>query len=129
MDKGLYALLAADSGIADITSRIYRGAAPPERHQYPCLTYRFVGGSADPTLETSGVIRQRVEINGLSFNSEEASDLLAAAILCVNGWQQALTDGTHVLTTELLNPGTDIDGEDRLFRRLAEFYVYYTLPS
>jgi hypothetical protein len=130
MDKGLYALLAADSGIAAITANVFRGAAPPDPQRYPCLTYRFVGGASEPTNDTSGVIRQRVEVNALSFDPEQASDLLAAAIACLNGWQAELGDGTNVLNTLLLNPGTDIDdGEDLLFRRMAEFYVLYTLPS
>lgn len=129
IDAGLYALLAADAGVSAITARIFQGDGPPDMTQLPCVAYSFVGGSSDPGLTTSGVLRQRVEINAMSTASEQASDLRNAIIKAVNGWQQQLTDGTNVVSTTLLNPGTDFVTEDRIFRRMCEFYVLYTLPS
>jgi Protein of unknown function (DUF3168) len=130
IDEGLYALLAADDGILAIAhGRVYQVLAPADPQSYPCISYSFVGGSADPTFDTSGVIRQRVEINAISGDASQAAELRAAVIQAVNGWQQLLPDGTNVLNTTLLNPGTDFAGEDLIFRRMCEFYVLYTLPS
>jgi Protein of unknown function (DUF3168) len=130
IDEGLYALLAADDGVlAIVNARIFQVAVPEDLDQYPCVGYSFVGGASDPTFTTSGVIRQRVELNAYSVNPSEAANLRAAIIKAVNGWQQTLSDGTNVLNTYLLNPGTDFVGEDKIFRRMCEFYVLYTLPT
>lgn len=137
IDAGLYALLAADSGVSALVgTNIFAGAAPDDAAQYPCIVYSFVGGSSDPTLSTSGVIRQRVQIDcfaaspsGSSSPGTVAAAIRAAVIEAVNGWQQLLGDGTNVLDAELLNPGTDFVSEDRIFRAMCEFYILYTFPT
>jgi hypothetical protein len=129
IDQGLVSLILQNQIFAQITNRLFRGSAPDDQKQYPCGTYSFVGGSAQPTIDTSGVICQRVELNGLSFNADQASVLRDAMIATVNGWQQRLPDGTNVLNTILLNPGTDFVTGDRIFRCMCEFYILYTLPS
>lgn len=137
IDAGLYALLAADSGVAALVgANIFAGDAPDDDAMYPCVTYSFVGGSSNPTLSTSGTIRQRVEINGHAMlpsgtmaAGSVAAAIRAAVIKAVNGWQQLLSDGTNVLSADLLNPGTDFVSEQRIFRCMCEFYVLYTLPA
>jgi len=142
VDAGLCALLSGNSVLtallasADGQPAIFAGDAPDDLAMYPCVSYAFVGGSADPTMQTSGMIRQRIEINGfatlpsgsLSAGSVAAA-IRSAVIAAVNGWQQLLSDGTNVSNAELLNPGTDFVSEDRIFRCMCEFYVYYTLPT
>jgi hypothetical protein len=131
LQEGLFALLAANTGVtALVGSRVYEVAAPDDMKQFPCVAYSLVGGSADPTVDTSGVIRQRVELNGFSFNSyAEAAKIRAAIILALDGWSQLLGDGTDILQAILLNPGTDFVSEQRCFRCMVEFYVDYTLPA
>jgi len=137
IDAGLYALLSGNSAVAALVgAQIFAGDAPDDISQYPCIAYSFVGGSADPTMATSGMIRQRVQIDafaalpsgGLSAGSVAAA-IRCAAIKAVNGWQQLLSDGTNVSNAVLLNPGTDFVSEDRIFRCMCEFYVLYTLPT
>jgi hypothetical protein len=130
VDEGLYALLQADSGVNAIAGgRIYQVTPPVDSlANFPCISYAFVGGSADPTFSTSGVLRQRIELNAYSLDASQAAQLRDAVIKAVNGWQQRLGDGTNVLNTELANPGTDFVTEQLLFRRMCEFYVLYTLP-
>ncbi len=137
IEAGLYALLAADAGVtALVAGRIFQGAAPDDLEQYPCIAYSLVGGSSDPTMQTPGMIRQRVEINGFaaaaangSSPATVAAQIRAAAITALSGWQQTLGDGTNVTNAYLLNPGTDFVSEQRIFRCMCEFYVLYTLPT
>jgi hypothetical protein len=130
MQEGLNALLEGSQAAALAQGGIFAGVAPDDKKLYPCVSYSLVGGSADPTLTTSGVIRQRVELNGFSFNSyAEAAEIRAAIIAALEGWQQQLSDGVNILDTVLLNPGTDFVSEQRCFRCMCEFYVLYTLPS
>jgi hypothetical protein len=129
IDQGLVSLILQNPGFSRITGQLFRGSAPDDQKFYPCGTYAFVGGSAQPTINTSGVIRQRVELNGLSFNADQAAVLRDAMIAAVNGWQQRLPNGANVLNTILLNPGTDFVTGDRIFRCMCEFYILYTLPS
>lgn len=137
IQEGLHALLAADTSVAAIVNgRIFEILAPDDRQLYPCLSYTLVGGSSEPTMGTSGVLRERIEINALCLEPAAgkspytiAAYLRAAVIQAVNGWQQNLSDGTRVLNTVLLNPGTDFCTEDRIFRCMVEFYVLYTLPN
>ena len=142
IDAGLYALLAGNSALTALLAAtnsqpcIFAGDAPDDLALYPSVAYSFVGGSADPTMQTTGMIRQRVQIDafatvpsgGLSAGSVAAA-IRAAVIKAVNGWQQVLGDGTNVLNAVLLNPGTDFVSEDRIFRAMCEFYILFTLPT
>ena len=47
----------------------------------------------------------------------------------LDGWSQKLDDGLDVITSLLLNPGTDMVSEERIFRCMVEFYILYTLPA
>ena len=125
----MLAQLAATSAVTGlIGARVFEGAAPPDLQQYPCASFALVGGSSDPTLNTSGTVSQRVEFNGFALDYPTADAIRSAIIAALNGWQEVLSDGTNVLETALLNPGTDLVSEQRIFRCMVEFYVLYTLP-
>jgi hypothetical protein len=143
IEEGLVALLQANNGGDAIDTYvtpaggIFGDDAPPDLASMPCITYAFVGGSSDPTSNTSGVLRQRVELNAQVVNPANslspraiAGKIRRAIILRVNGWQENNVggDGTNVLNAVLLNPGTDFVTEERIFRMMCEFYVLYTLP-
>ena len=145
IQEGIYELLAANVGISALVgTQIFVGDAPPDLKQYPCITYSLVGGSWDPTLRNSGTIRQRVEFNGHAAAAsggngpaKVAAQIRQAVILAVlktlhpldGAGSVLLADGTRVVDVKLLNPGTDFVTEDRIFRCMCEFYVYYTLPT
>jgi hypothetical protein len=145
IDAGIYALLAADAGVeALVGTSIFAGDAPDDLAQYPCIAYSFVGGSSDPTMSTSGAIRQRVQIDcfaarssgSLSAGSVAAAIRQAAILAILKAWHPlwpaapaVLADGTTVLDAVLLDPGTDFVSEQRIFRCMCEFYVQYTLPT
>lgn len=130
IDQGLYALLAADAAVSAIVAgRVFRMKAPPDLTQLPCLVYSFVGGAAEPTLRSRGVYRQRVQMDALALDADTVAQLRTATLTALDGWTATLDDGTRVLDTQVLNPGTDFADEDRIFRCMAEFYVWYTNPA
>lgn len=131
IEEGLVALLKTSSPlVAIVGSNIFFGDAPPDLADYPCVAYKGVGGSSDSTFKTSGVTRQRIEIDGMSFKSPGQAALIASIVYnLVDGWEQVLGDGTTVINTVTLNPGTDFVTEQRMFRRIVEFYVDYTQPA
>lgn len=141
IEEGLVAALTANNGgdaiDVYVAGRVFGDTAPPDLQQIPCICFSLVGGSSEPTLRNSGTLQQRIEINALAVNPDEGNSysprkvaglIRAAVIARLNGWQQQLGDGTDVLNTTLLNPGTDFVTEQRIFRCMCEFYVLYTLP-
>jgi len=131
IQAGFIALLKNDSATsALIGAKIFQGATPPDLTQYPCASFKLVGGSGNPTFRTSGVNRQRVEFNGHATDYPTADAIRTAITNALDGWTQKLDDGTNVITTLQANPGTDFEpGEARIFRCMVEFYVLYTQPS
>lgn len=130
MQAGLIAQLTGNAGVAAlIGARVFEGAAPDDLAEYPCISFSLVGGSAGPTMNTSGSLRQRVEVNGFAVDYPTAAAIRLAFLQALDGWAQKLSDGTNILGTVILNPGTDFVSEQRIFRCMAEFYVTFTLPS
>ncbi|WP_420239258.1 tail completion protein gp17 [Telmatobacter bradus] len=143
LSEGIVAQLTASNGgdaiDTYVSGRIFYDDAPPDMSMIPCITYAFVGGSASaPTFNTSGVIKSRLELNALAVQPDAANNLQpgevanairSAIIQRLNGWKQTLSDGTNVLSAILVNPGTDFSTEQRVFRRMCEFRISYSLPS
>lgn len=131
IEEGLVALLNTSTPLlAIVGGNIFFGDAPPDMKDYPCIAYKGVGGSSDSTFKTSGVTRQRIEVGGMSFKSPGQAALIASIVYnLVDGWKQVLGDGTTVINTITLNPGIDFVTEQRMFRRIVEFYVDYTQPA
>ena len=142
IEQGIYALLAGNTRLTDLLASvngqpaIFAGAAPDDVSLYPCASYSFVGGSAEGTMETSGMIHQRIEFNGLAIQPSAystpktvAAQIRGAIIAAINGWQELLADGVNVTGCQLVNPGTDFVSEQRIFRAMCEFRVHYTLPG
>lgn len=137
IEPGIYMQLATNSALqALVGARIFAGVAPDDAALYPCISYSLRGGSAEATMETSGMIHQRVEFNGFAMQpvgsstpETIAAQIRAAIIAALNGWQELLSDGTCVSDAELINPGTDFVSEQRIFRAMCEFRIHYTLPT
>jgi hypothetical protein len=130
--EGLYALLRDDPGVSAIAGgRVFTIQAPDQGEVYPCVTYQFVGGSSDPTIDTAGVIRQRIAAGAHSPDADQAAALLDAIVLALLKWQpQTFTNGARLVQTILLNPGTDFEtGDSRYFRCFCEFAILYSLPN
>jgi Protein of unknown function (DUF3168) len=132
LQEGLVARLGNDAGVEAICAgRVFAIEAPADDAQYPCVVYRLVGGAADnQTFETPGMMRQRIELDALSENADEAARLRFAVTCAAITWaKDLLSDGTNIDSCALLNPGTDFEtGPTRFFRCSCEVYVLFTFP-
>lgn len=127
---GIYAQLTGNAAVAAIIgARVFSSVGVPDQTQLPCLVVSLVGGAVAPTLTSSGVIRQRVQIDALSLDSDQCDALSDAVIAAMDGWSGAQSNGANVLDTLIANPGTEFADEERIFRQMTEFYVLYTLPA
>jgi hypothetical protein len=128
IEQGIFSLLSTDSGVSSLAgTRIYP-IELPEGATLPALVYKDVGGSSSPTLSTSGAQRLRLELDAYGNSFADAANLRKAVITALNGFQGVLSDGTNLLTADLINPGLSFfDDEPRQFRCMAEFYLLYSL--
>lgn len=145
IDDALVALWAADSGIlAQLQTApaaaapgwtpqnaMFQVATPPDKTQYPCLSYSMVGGSAPGAANDSrGSDRQRVQLDCWGTTPEAAKALADAVMAAFDGYSGVLEDGTVVSRVQRLHRGIDFfSSESLFFRRLLEFYVFYTLTN
>jgi Protein of unknown function (DUF3168) len=128
LPNGLFSLLTADAGIsALIGTRVYP-VVLPENPTLPALLYKFVGGQSDPTLDTSGEQKLRLELDCYGASFDDASALRDAVTAALNGYQGTLSDGTFLQNAWRLSPGVDFfEDEPRQYRCMVEFYLLYTL--
>lgn|GEM_PF-6480671 len=114
------AALQASSAVTAITGpRIYPLVLPNDV-TLPAIHYSFVGGSASPTLTTTGTQKYRVEVNCWGATYSDAVMLRAAVIKALNGY----LDGT--MSIQFLMPRDLFDHELLQYRAAAEFYIHFT---
>jgi hypothetical protein len=89
----------------------------PESPTLPAATYTFVGGTANPTLNTSGLTRYRVEVSCYGNSYSDAVTLRSSVKAALNGY----TDPNMVIEW---SRSTDFfEHESLQYRCLSEFYV------
>lgn len=126
---GLHALLAEEPTIAALVSDRIDPVRLPINQAMPAITFRIVGGSSEPTLETSGLQRVRLEIDCFGKSYLAAAKVRQAVRKFLNGYQGLLGDGTYLQNADLIQE-LDFDEEyAREFRCMAEFYLYFVFPS
>jgi hypothetical protein len=89
----------------------------PEGATLPAATYSFVGGTANPTLNTSGLTRYRVEVSCYGQTYSDAVTLRSTVKTALNGY----TDPN--MTIEWVRSTDFFEHELLQFRCLSEFYV------
>ena len=89
----------------------------PTKVALPALVYSFIGATTNPTWDTAGFTRYRVEINCFADTYRKAATLRSAVVIALNGY----VDGNMAI--ESLHPIDFYDHELNLYRCLQEFYV------
>ncbi|HEV2463549.1 MAG TPA: DUF3168 domain-containing protein [Acidobacteriaceae bacterium] len=133
IEAGITAFLQASSALAALVgTRIYPTQLP-DSTVYPAITYQMVGGNSKPTLDTSGVQKLRMQFDCWSAATPDggtyaqAASVREALIAALNGVQTTLSDGTRLLTADLVNPGMSFFEREALqYRCMVEFYLLYT---
>jgi len=126
LKAGLFSLLSGFSGITALAGTRFYPITVPENPTLPAIRYLYVGGSSDPTFETSGLQKLRIQFDCLGATADDADALRTALIQALNGYRGALSDGTYLQLADLLGPGTDFfDNDARQYRCIVEFYLYF----
>lgn len=126
--EAIYPLLAADTALmAVVTGGIFKSSLP-EGACRPALTYGAAGGSGQPTFNTPGMQKARIEFNAFAASREQAAAALNLLRILLNGYQGVLGNGIRLQNVELINPEPmdfPIEEYPRDFRCMSEFYFYF----
>lgn len=128
IEAGICSLLAGLPSITAIVgTRIYP-VELPEGSALPAITYLYPGGSSEPTLNTTGYQRQRLEINCWAERYLGAVTLRAAVRAALEGTRAVLSDGTDLQDIEYLQPiDFPLETAARQYRCAIEFYLHFNL--
>lgn len=129
IDAGLWHLLSTTAAITAICkTRIYPIILPPDP-TWPAMTYQIIAATPEPTLDTAGFQRWRLQFDCWANTYADAASLRAALIRTLNGYQGTLSDGTLLQDAEFIQV-TDFFADDaRVYRCMVEFYLYFTFSS
>lgn len=129
LEIGIYSLLAGESTISALVANRITPVRLPIGSPMPALTYRIIGGSGDPTLDTSGMQRRRLQIDAFADTHLQAAQLREAVVKFLNGFQGALSDGTVLQNADLIQPQDFDEQYSREFRCMVEFYLIFVFPN
>lgn len=121
VEQTLYTALSSSSAVTAICgTRIYPLVLPTEP-TLPAIDYKFVAGANQPTMDTTGVQRYRVEVNCWGATYADAVNLRYAVVKALSGYQSGNTSIQYLMPEDFFEP-------DLLqYRALAEFHVYDAL--
>lgn len=127
--EAIFSLLTLAKG--DSTAGVYP-VVLPENETLPAITYQVVGGSADPTFETSGWQRMRVQVDVFGPYSRgrdgyrTASNLRLVMISALNGYAGTVADGTQLQDVEFIQMIDGFQNDARQYRCGFEMYLHFT---
>ena len=128
IEVGFYNLLAADSSIAALCGNRIYPVQLPEGSALPAITYLYPGGSSQPTLNTTGYQRQRLEINCWGATYPDAVTLRGTVRTALEGTRAVLSDGTDLQDIEFIQPiDFPFETDAREYRCAIEFYLHFNL--
>lgn len=128
LSVGLYALLAGEATISALVGTRIEPIELSIAQTMPALTYKFVGGSGEPTFTTSGMQKVRVEFNSFGTTHLQADTLREAIRKFLNGFRGALSDGTVLQNADHIQDLDFFEQYSREFRCMSEFYLFFVFP-
>lgn len=125
LQDGLFDLITTEATIAAIiATRMYPIVLPTDCPM-PALRYSFAGGMSEPTFDTSGLQRVRVQFDCFGANQDDAMQLRWALIRFLNGYSGELIDGTVLQLAQLIQQVDFFEQGPRQFRCMVEFYLTF----
>lgn len=119
IETDLFAALSTATAITALAStRVYPVVLPTDP-TLPAMTYMFIGGSGQPSFDTRGMQKARVEINCWGNTYSDAVTLREAVILTLAGYSDENFSAMYMQSTDFF------DHELLQYRAMAEFYVFY----
>ncbi len=110
-----------------LARRIYQNVLP-DSLILPAMTFTRIARTQQPTFETSGMQKLRMQFDFYSGKSaHEAAEIAAAFESFFNGFTGALSDGTYLQNAELITDSDSFEDVPRQYRFVAEYYLYFNL--
>ena len=118
IEQSIYSALTTCPPIIAITTaqRIYPVALPQDTTD-PALTFRISQTIEEPTLETSGLEKLRVQIDSWANDYFDAANLRAALVSAFNGYQDA------AFTALLINKADYFEPDLLKYRCVSEWHI------
>jgi hypothetical protein len=122
IESTLYSIITADPGItALIGTRAYPVILPTDP-TLPAITYKLIGGSSRPTMDTSGMQQLRLEVDCWGATYNDAVTLRAAVFNALSEYFDPVAN----VYIQAIMPRDLFDSALLKFRAMYEFYVFYT---
>jgi hypothetical protein len=125
----LFNLFSANEVITALVGKRISPEPLQEMLTLPAITFRQIVTVSDPTFETSGLQRLRLQVDFWGRTNAQAFALCQAFRQQFNGYQGGLSDETYVQNFSLIST-TDLFEEELLqFRWISEYYLYFNFSS
>ena len=126
---GLSTVLWADTAFKAACPGGIAAVQLPERVTLPAATALIVSSLSDPTFESSGLQKVRVQFDCYALTYGEASDARNALVDVLNGYIGHLADGTDLQNADQIQAIDFFEDDSRQFRCMVEFYLYFDVSS
>lgn len=93
------------------------------------MSYQTVSGISNPTFDTSGWQKVRIQFDAFGETRTQAANALDLLRQLLNGYRGVLNSGLFIQKAQLINPEPidfSIEEYPRDFRCMSEYYVYFT---
>jgi hypothetical protein len=118
IETDIYSVLSSATPITTITGTNIYPVVLPINTTASALTYRIVGTKTDPTLDTSGLLKYRLQIDCWASDYNDAATLRAAVVSVLNGYEDPAT-----FAAQLLNQADYFEQELLKYRCVVEFHL------
>ncbi len=125
IQAGIYSLLSADPGLSAIVADRITPVLLPEGSPLPAMTYMVVGSSSEPTFETSGMQKVRMQFDFHAEGYTAAIGARDALRVLLDGYQGLLSDGTYLQNAQRIQDIDYFDDGPRQFRCSSEYYLWH----
>lgn len=127
--EALYPLLTSDDALVTMLKGGIHQSSLPEGACRPVMSYLSAGGSAEPTLETSGMQKVRIQFDAFGDTRAQAAKVLELLRQFLNGYRGELPGGLFIQNADLINPEPidfPVEEYSRDFRCMSEYYFWFT---
>lgn len=109
---------------------IFADTLPDKPKAYPVATLQVVAEVSDPTFESPGLQKTRLQIDVFGETPTAAGQAVGVIREVLEGFVGVLPTGEYLSNTEQINRvSMPYESTPRLYRRMAEYYLWHTLPA
>jgi len=123
VEASIFALLSEAAAIYPLAGTRVYPATLPKDPTLPAVVYKFVGGANQPTMDTNGMQRSRLQLDCIGESYSDAITLRTAVVQTLAGYKSA------AFQAQVLNATAD-DGFDQdllQYVAIADAVVWFAI--